>query len=375
MRSHIVITSPAYGGAEKRFFDIFTALLRTGCDVRFIAPVALVDALRKDHPGRTDALNALIPVPSDPWTPGGFIKAFRRVLAGLPRGAAYHYPLNCLWPLHIGRGDRVTMSVVDCARVPRPTSKRRVDLWDWLSFFFVKRVDVLSPTVFEAMNGYQMAGRMSLTPGGTFLLPEIEPSAGKTNSAVLLGRLVEKKGLDDFFDVLPALWDKLKGKVADDFEFQIAGYGPLEQRVVARVGALAAAGVPVRFLGYANANELLPTSSIVFTMQEITNFPSRVVAEAMSAGCGVIVRDTGDSRQFGEGLPGLLYCKAQLDAEEIASQILRLTQDFATTPGFRQSICAAATNAFSAPSYIEYFRVLFVPSAGARGDHGQTYLR
>src|SRR6185312_1644365 len=98
------------------------------------------------------------------------------------------------------------------------------------------------------------------------------------------------------------------------FEFRIAGYGPLQEHIAQRVAFLAGAGVPIAFIGYAAADALLPATAVVLSMQEVTNYPSRVVAEALMAGCAVVVRDTGDSREFGSDLPGLVYCSAHLDA-------------------------------------------------------------
>lgn len=358
MRSYIVIVSPSYGGAEKRFFDIFTALLRRGTDVALIAPSSLVERYRADHPERQDALAALIPIALDRWNPRGFVLGMRRLLMELPRNASFHYPLNCLWPLHIGRGDRITMSQVDCTRVPTPFSRRLIDMWEWLSFFFAARVDVLSPDVHAALRSHRAVRRMSLTPGGTFILPPQPFRTTKTPSVVLMSRLMSGKGVRELLDVLPALWSRLQGRTPPDFSVQVAGYGALEEQVKARIAQLAADGVPVRFLGYADADSLLTGASIALSMQKVTNFPSRVVAEAMMAGCGVIVRDTGDSRQFGSDLPGLVYCKAELDPDELADQIASFLGRFDSEPGFRGEIRAAAETKFSSASYIDYFSTL-----------------
>ena len=49
MRRYIVVTSPSYGGAEKRFFDIFTSLRRRGVDVTLISPTNLVEQLKGEN--------------------------------------------------------------------------------------------------------------------------------------------------------------------------------------------------------------------------------------------------------------------------------------------------------------------------------------
>jgi hypothetical protein len=134
MRSYIVIVSPSYGGAEKRFFDIFTSLRRSGSDVVLIAPSSLINQLKADHQDRNDVMEALLSVTMGKWSRLEFIRRFRKLLQILPRGANFHYPLNCLWPLHLGRGDSVSMSVADCTSIPDPFSGKSTSVWAWISF-------------------------------------------------------------------------------------------------------------------------------------------------------------------------------------------------------------------------------------------------
>lgn len=356
MPSFIVLVSPSYGGAEKRFFDVFTSIRRCGEDVILVAPSSLIDQLKTDHQDRQDVFVALVSVPMDSWSRFEFVRKFRGLLQSFPLGCSYHYPLNCLWPLHLGRGDRLTMSVVDCTSVPGPFANKRTNIWDWFSFFFVTKIDVLSPAIFSAMKRYSMAGRMSLTPGGTYLVPSVSVTFTKFPTVVFIGRLVPGKGVDDFLDILPDVWMYLSEMVPLGFEFQIAGYGSLQGHVADRVQKIARSGVPITFIGYAFAEPLLARSAVLLSMQEFTNYPSRVVAEALLAGCGVIVRDTGDSREFGNDLPGLVYCQGRLDAQEMAIQLGLLLNSVMLDPGFADKVRAKALERFSSKKYIDYFR-------------------
>lgn len=354
MRHYIVLVSPSSGGAEKRFFDIYTSLRREGVDIGLIAPSSLVKQFQADHSDRADVLPHLLAVPMQGWSRPVFVRRFRELLNSLPRGASFHYPLNCLWPAHLGRGDRVSMSVADCTSVPAPLSRQRTSVWAWISFFFVARIDVLSPAIHSAMRGYRRAPRMSLTPGGTFVVPMPETGSLRRPTVVFLGRLVQGKGLDDLLDVLPSVWSHLQGRVSMGFGFEVAGYGPLQGHVEQRVQALQSMGVPVRFVGYAVAQDLLSSSSVLLSLQETTNYPSRVVAEALMSGCAVIVRDTGDSRAFGDDLPGLLYCAAQLRGDELADQLASLLARASEASQIRE----AARARFNSPAYLDYFRSL-----------------
>jgi glycosyltransferase involved in cell wall biosynthesis len=353
-KAYIVIVSPTYGGAEKRFFDIFRGLRAQGKDVQLIAPSSLSGRLLADHPNASELADAVIPVPLDEWKPLAFIRGYRQILRTLPRGSSFHYPLNCLWPLHLGRGDRITLSVADCVHTPRPTLINRVDLWTWLSFFVVDRIDVLSPAIFANMKRYRMAGKMSMTPGGTFIEAPPPSDVERQPIVVLVSRLVALKGIDDLLEVLPDVWRLMRERAHPRFAIRLAGYGPMEKHVAERVAALAQSGVPVEFIGYADAKALFPSVAVALSMQEATNYPSRVVAEALVSGCGAIVRDTGDSRQFGE-LPGLLYCSGQLNASQLADQIVDLVNAVLNIPSFSDEIKDAALDRFGGRSSVVYF--------------------
>jgi hypothetical protein len=95
----------------------------------------------------------------------------------------------------------------------------------------------------------------------------------------------------------------------------------------------------------------------VLSLQQQTNFPSRVVAEALVSGCGVVVRDSGDSRRFGE-LPGLAYCRDPLDAADLAGAISALIRQVQGNPAFCREIRTAALARFSSPEYLRYFDAL-----------------
>jgi glycosyltransferase involved in cell wall biosynthesis len=335
-------------------------------------PSSLLDGLCRDHPDRQDVFGGLLAVDMGNWSRIEFIRRWQRLLRGLPRGAAYHYPVNCLWFLHLGRGDRVTMSVADCTQVPGPLASRRTSVWAWLAFFFVQRIDVLSPAIFGAMRRYRTAPRMSLTPGGTFVVPRGREPCPKRPAIVFLGRLVAGKGIDDLLNVLPILWPRLRERVPADTVFEIAGYGVLEQHVRTRIAALAAAGVPVRFAGYVAADELLADAAVLLSMQETTNFPSRVVAEALMCGCGAIVRDTGDSREFGTDLPGLVYCRAALDPAELADQIAAVVHhQVVADRNYAAQVREAARARFGSQRYIEYFHEVLLgrPGPPSPGTH------
>ena len=350
---YIVIVSPSYGGAEKRFFDIYTGLRRRAGDIHYVAPSTLLDRLKKDHPERSDVFAGLVPVHLPRWSARGFLRAYRRVLRSLPRESVFHYPMQCLWPLHFGRGDSLSLSFVDCTMVPRLLTGHRNALLAYVASFFAQKIDILSPMVFDALEGTAARRKAALTPGGTFLIPPATIEAGKPPVVAFFGRLIREKGIEDLLDIVPTVWQALQARAPNGFKFVLAGYGPLERFTAAGAKALRARGVPIEYVGYQTAEAIVRTSSIVLSLQRSTNYPSRVVAEALTAGCGVIVRRSGDSTEFGE-LPGLIYCADPLDAADLADGIDALLERM-ESPSFCREIHVGAVQRFCNAQYLEYF--------------------
>lgn len=356
MNKYIVIATPAYGGAEKRFFDIVMRLRSTGLDVKIIAPSILVEQFIKDHQNDDKVAAALISIEMRKWNRLEFVVKLFKLLRALPPKAIFHYPMNCMWFLHVGRDDIVSMSYTNCTKIATFYTLSFRTLRTWIAFFFVQRIDVLNPQIFMAMKSDYNFKKMSLTPGGTYLAPFDVPTLQKKPYVVLLSRFVKGKGIDNFFDVLPAVWDKLFGEVPIGFVFKIAGYGPLQEKVISRVNELSQSGVPIEFVGFVNSTNFFSESSIVLSMQKFTNYPSRVVAEALYCGCAVIVRDTGDSREFGENLPGLSYCMGNLDPNELAGIISKQLMLVLNESFYTEEIMDSAARRFSRDEYLLYFR-------------------
>lgn len=357
---YIVIFSPSYGGAEVRFFDIFRGLRQGGVDVRYVAPSSLTKQLIQDFEPSADIRQNIVSIESGPgWSRLRFSLSFRRFLNTVPHGSIFHYPLTCLWPLHLFRRDYITMSFLDCSSVPSLFNRKKTSAWAWLSLFFTRKSDILSPAIFAKLSDHPRAPSMRLTPGGTFLLPRLSDAGQRLPIVCFFGRLAPLKGVPDFFDVLPNLWLCLKGKVPDNFRFVVAGYGPLEDYVKERTEQAVRIGVPVSYIGFVKSNELLSRASVFLSLQEVTNYPSRIVAEALVSGCSVIVRDTGDSRSFGNRIPGLFYCGSALSPGELSLLIVNIVNDYSDDQMLTKLISESAVSQFGSLKYLEYFKNTF----------------
>lgn len=358
VQGYFVIASPAYGGAERRFLDIFLAMRSAGHRVVFVAPSLLIDKLYADGLLEAGGRSDVVSIPLKKWNPLRFIRQWSRILRTIPRGCSFHYPMNCLWPLHILRGDRVTMSITNCISPPAFQLRNRTGLWTRLSMVAADRVDVLSPAIFKCLSLSEQSAKLSLTPGGTFIgeFPVIKTE--RRSLVGFLGRFVPFKGIDDWLDILPELRRSLIERGYPEIGFAMAGYGPLQDHVAQRVDELRRKGVNIELRTAVAATEFLPSLAVTVSMQEVTNYPSRVVAEALISGSGVLVRDTGDSRNFGD-LDGLEYCPSTLDPEIVAEKLVRLVDEVMTISGRSDQISYNARLHFGASATISYFAELF----------------
>lgn len=349
--AYIVLGSGSVGGCERRFFDIFRAMRSKGYPIGLICPSLLLERLCGQE--RWDMGGSIIEIPMSDWRASDYSKGLYAAIKRIPKGTAFHYPINCLWPLHSGRGDSVTMSIVDCHHVPKLLSAKKHVFWHALSARMVKRVDVLSPSIYRALGG-ESKKKMSLTPGGTSVEVFGPLAPSKERNVSLISRLVPGKGVLEFLGVLQDTSRILRADYGWDIGFKIFGDGELRDLVKKQTNLLSSSGVRIKFHGFAPMQDALASSSIVLSLQDVTNYPSRVVAEGLMAGRCVLVRDTGDSREFG-GSPGIEYICGDFNALDLARAINLQFSALASDELLPQKIHETAVRQFSIDAGVGYF--------------------
>lgn len=348
---YFTVGSGSVGGCERRFFDIYREMRTKGYPVGLICPSMLLDSLLKNEDPVVD--ENIISIPMDRWDAKEYIVKLVRVIINIPKGCSYHYPINCLWPLHFLRGDRVTMSIVDCHSSPKIFSLNKHSFWHALSSLVVDGVDILSPRVYKEMKG-ETKRKFSLTKGGTSVRPFGPFAMRSKNTVSLITRLAPGKGVLEFLSSLEETSRILRDVYSVETNFNIYGDGLLAPDVKEKVESLSAHGVRIRFNGFKPFKSALEESSIVLSLQDVTNYPSRVVAESLMAGRCVLVRDTGDSREFGD-MPGLHYSDKKINPSDIAHCISRIISEIENDEHLPQKIHEQAFQKFSTDVGLEYF--------------------
>ncbi|MEW6996845.1 glycosyltransferase [Colwelliaceae bacterium BS250] len=354
MKKFIVIVSGAVGGAEKRFFDVFRGLLEQGENVFLVLPTCLLDVFQSENSLDKYSEN-IISIELNHWSPIKFAyKFFKNVLCKSSSDDVFHYPLNPLFFLHFIKLRKFTMSLCHCYSTPKLSLKSKGLSLQFVASFFAHKIDILNPIIFESFGKQlpKIQNKLFQTPGGTYIFPSTVAYQEKPRNFAFIGRLEKNKGLDVLFDLIPLI-DEIEKNIA----FHIYGDGSLKQYVESNVNELRSKNHNVNYHGYGKISDVLNNTWCVFSLQTITNYPSRVVAESLLNGCEVIVLDSGDSCNFGD-LEGIHYLSQNLtDLESIITEIKDRSSYLEIDK--LKLISKSAQGQFSSRDYISYFQKLF----------------
>ena len=177
--------------------------------------------------------------------------------------------------------------------------------------------DILSPDLREGiLEVTQGAGaeRMLASPC-SFIDYSNTRIETKKNLIAFSGRLHRIKNPLLFVEAIGMICEK-----RDDVEFIIMGHGPLEAEVRSRLEEL---GVMDRVkVGHeSNPVEVLSKAMVFVSLQNINNYPSQALIEAMACGCAVVASDEGETHLLVNKNTGVLV---SLAANEVADAVIRM---------------------------------------------------
>lgn len=351
---NIVLISGAIGGAEKRFADIFRAQLDCGFDARMILSSLLAELLFTPEERRKYA-HRLVIIPLKKWKPLLFLlKFYKWIVFHSDKNDVFHYPLNPPFFLHFFPKRKFTISLCDSTRYSSPPFKSRHDAVDYFAMKFASKIDVLSPHVYDrVMELSAVREKVSLTPQGTFVYTDSAVRMPETSRNIsFFGRLDNGKGVELFFQVVEAFADTDFFR-SGEWSFKVYGDGVLRNFVAQQVERLTRKGARVTWEGYKPAELVLRESQIVCSLQQATNYPSRVVAESALYGRDVLVVKTGNSTLFGD-LSNIHYTDNSV--EGVCAGIRKIISGLdARNTGFYESVTHAARERFCDSKYIHYF--------------------
>ena len=158
------------------------------------------------------------------------------------------------------------------------------------------RIDCLYPSATESVQRRFPMCRVTTTPCPGTLLDVFVP-AEKKKVIAFVSRWVEVKNVRLFFDSVLAIEEDL---YQAGYIVQLCGKssdGQMEEYIARR---LASARHPeiIHCPGFIKPETVLPEAELFLSLQDINNYPSQSLLEAISSGCYIIASDEGDTRRI-----------------------------------------------------------------------------
>lgn len=173
-----------------------------------------------------------------------------------------------------------------------------------------------------------------------------------TPTVLMASRLTSEKRIDDGLEAFARV-----RKHIPDARLIIAGDGPLRLHLETRAGQPDLAGA-VTFLGWRDDVPHLMSEASVFVLSSAFEGYGTVIAEALSAGCPVVMTDVGNAGELvRDGISGLIVQVG--DVHALADRIIRVLRDKALANRFSEAGLSAVRFLPSFEEYVAKYASLF----------------
>lgn len=290
------------GGAERRFFRLFNHLAGQGLDIRLITSPEGAAACRAlgislagrkvhvlgDGSGSRPRLTRHLAALGTTLAVLGIVRRerIRHLHFGQNPGA-----LTFLFALLAGFGCPFSVSLVDSVKAYQ--RNRRERLYARVTVRRAARVDCLSESIradLATFMGEEDPGKYVVAPCSFTEPRDVDPAVARDVDVALVSRMVPQKGHALLRDALA----ELSRAGLTGLRVHVCGSGPLEAQLRREFGALPDQDVQVYY--QEDAFALLARSRIFVSLQDVENYPSQSLLEAMSCECAIVATDVGLTR-------------------------------------------------------------------------------
>ncbi len=294
---HIVLPTPAMGGAEKRFLGLFLGLLGDLPELRLVADGRLLQAAR-----RSDELAGLrqdLGPRVSTFGPERFSlqRALARAFAASPR-SVFHYVLVPP-PLAQWFPSRRTVFTIPLSGLNLYGSVGRASLY--AGALVAARTDFLDQGVHDAVATKLpwLRRRFSVTPGSFVDTGFYEPlpAADKKPIVTFVGLFSHEKQAFRLVDALPRTAELLRESGHSSVAFRLFGRDSGEESLSERVAAISRT-VDVQASFEPDPRKPLARAKVFLSLQRNTNYPSKSLLEALACGALPVVTRVGDSHRM-----------------------------------------------------------------------------
>lgn len=177
------------------------------------------------------------------------------------------------------------------------------------------RIDCLFPASILTLKKYiKKHEKLSITPCAFTDLNDFK-SIKKENIMIFLSRLVKGKNVELFLDAVILARDFLNEK---KYKIVIAGDGELKSYIEERVQNEGLKDMVI-LPGYVDSKDYFPQANVFMSLQNINNYPSQSLLEAIACGCYIIATNIGDTKTIVKDNFGVL---CEYDAKAIAQLMI-----------------------------------------------------
>jgi glycosyltransferase involved in cell wall biosynthesis len=190
-----------------------------------------------------------------------------------------------------------------------------------LSLRSTDHIDVLNPEVLALLGkDERLAGKLSLTAGGTIVDGHTFKPAAKRDLIVFMGRVERYKNALAFVEAMPVIAGRV-GALGKRPAFRIYGR-PADQAEAVRALLVSPTHreLDIAWEQTSDPASAVAPAKVFVSLQSPSNYPSKALAEAMAAGCVPVISDSGESRRMAD--PALArFIPEHFTADELASAI------------------------------------------------------
>jgi glycosyltransferase involved in cell wall biosynthesis len=234
---------------------------------------------------------------------------------------------------------------------------------------FADAVDVLDTGLTESLRRLfpWKARAIHNTPGSQIDIEAYRPRPHreKRNTLVFCGLLSRAKNADRLLDALPELHARLTSAGVRDLSYAFLGRDTPELRFYERVRARQAE-IPVTARFEPNPGSVLSEAKVFFSVQPVTNYPSKSLLEGVACGALPVVTDVGDSRRIAHD-SFAHFIRGGFTAEDLVGPCLELlTMPAATFEARVRKGRAFIAERFSLEAAVAYYQSLYSLAASGR---------
>ena len=318
----IILRSVKMGGTQKRFLRLWIFFQEIGyTNIKLIITQDFYEqAIRVDEFKSITKFDAII-LPTKKFR--YFIPSFINLISSFPEDTVFHCVMGFVPLVYtlLRRKLILTFPTVRFNREMLGISKMKMVIYYWFPFWEAWKIDVLSQYAQQQIKRlpFVKSNKVVLTPGSFVDTKIYQPNKTKKNWLVFLGRFDSygHKNVVKFVKSIPYIFEYLRENGIEDVKFFILGYGYREKDVRNLLQTSKYQNIPIKCYYELNPQEVLSQSKVFYSLQKVSNYPSKSLLEALSCGNLCIVTDVGDSQLIAKE-PFAFFVNEQFKEQDLA---------------------------------------------------------